>query len=138
MSSTITNQIYRHLAAQEGLLGMEQKGCRRGYRGAIDQLLIDKMVLQEAKNRHKNLETLWVDYKKAYNSVPHSWIIECLHLFKICSMVLFIDASMKGWKTNLFINQVFLGSITIRRGIFQGDAMSPCCLYYPCYHCLCC
>ena len=25
----------------------------------------------------------WIDYKKAYDMVPHSWIIECLDLFGV-------------------------------------------------------
>ena len=84
------------------------------------------MILRESKTRHKNLEMLWVDYKKAYDSVPHTWIIECLCMFKVCpTVVSFIDTSMNNWKTDLFLNQNFLGSVTIRRGIFQGDSMSP-------------
>jgi len=64
-SSIIADQLYRHLLSQGEVLGMEQKGCRRGYRGAIDQLLIDNMILRKSKTRHKNLEMLWVDYKKS-------------------------------------------------------------------------
>ena len=25
----------------------------------------------------------WIDYKKAYDMVPHLWIIECLDLFGV-------------------------------------------------------
>ena len=25
----------------------------------------------------------WIDYKKAYDMIPHSWIIECLDLFGV-------------------------------------------------------
>ena len=28
-----------------------------------------------------NLAMAWIDYKRAYDIVPHSWIIECLDLF---------------------------------------------------------
>ena len=29
----------------------------------------------------KNLARAWIDYQKAYNMVPHSWIEECLKIF---------------------------------------------------------
>ena len=62
-----------------------QKGCRRGSRGTKDQLLIDKTVLRDCKRRHtiiySNLAMAWVDYRKAYDFVSHSWIKECLKLF---------------------------------------------------------
>ena len=28
--------------------------------------------------RKKNLSMAWIDYKKAYDMVPDSWILECL------------------------------------------------------------
>ena len=28
----------------------------------------------------------WVDYKKAYDMVPHSWIIKCLDLFGVAGL----------------------------------------------------
>ena len=53
-------------------LPIEQKGCRRKSRDTKDQLLIDKMVLADCKRKHENLAMAWVDYKKAYDMVPHS------------------------------------------------------------------
>ena len=44
---------------------------------------IDRIVIKEVKSRNKNLTMAWIDYKKAYDMVPHSWIIECLDLFGV-------------------------------------------------------
>ena len=30
--------------------------------------------------RKKNLAVAWIDYKKAYDMVPHSWVVECLDM----------------------------------------------------------
>ena len=38
-----------------GVLTEEQKGCKKGSRGANDLIFIDKMVLKEPKRRRKNL-----------------------------------------------------------------------------------
>ena len=72
----IADQIYVHLD-QEKLLPEEQKGCRKGSRETNNDLLyIDRAVIKEVKSRNKNLAR--IDYKKAYDMVLHSWIIECL------------------------------------------------------------
>ena len=65
----------------------EQKGCKRGSRGTKHQLLIDKTVLKDCKKRHTNLSMAWIDYKKAYDFVPHSWINECMEMFGIAENV---------------------------------------------------
>ena len=65
------------------LFPVEQKGCRRYSRGTKDQLLIDKMVLNVCKNKHTNLGMTWIDYKKAYDMIPHSWILENLGLVQV-------------------------------------------------------
>ena len=60
------------------ILPEEQKGCGKKSRGTGDLLYIDKMVLKEAKRRKKNLAMAWIDYRKAYDMSPYSWILECL------------------------------------------------------------
>ena len=39
---------------------------------------INKMIMREVKMRKRNLSMAWIDYKKDYDMVPHSWIIDCL------------------------------------------------------------
>jgi len=68
----------------------------------------------------------WIDYRKAYDMVPHSWIIECLEMFGIAENVKkFLTDSMETWKTELTSSGERLGVIHIRTGIFQGDSLSP-------------
>ena len=72
---------------QEKLLPEEQKRCRKGSRVTNDLLYIDGAVIKEVKSRNKNLAMNWIDYKKAYDMVPHSWIIECLDLFAVAENI---------------------------------------------------
>jgi hypothetical protein len=107
-------------------LADEQKGARKGSRGTKDQLLIDKAITRDSKTHRKNLAMAWIDYQKAYDSVPHSWIIESLKLYKVSTtLVQFIEESMKLWQTELTCAGESLGNVRIKRGIFQGDALSP-------------
>ena len=65
----------------------------------------------------------WIDYKKAYDMVPHSWIIECLDLFGVAEKIK--RNSMEKWKVMLCSGNSELGKVEIKRGIFQGDSLSP-------------
>ena len=104
---------------------LEQTGCKRKSRGTKDQLLIDKMVLADCKRKHKNLAVTWVDYKKGYDMVPHSWIIESLKMAKVAENITFLQKSMVNGKTELTSCGETLGLVDIRRGIFQEDSLSP-------------
>ena len=83
-------------------------------------------MLRDCKKRHTNLAMAWIDYKKAYGVVPHSWISECLEMFGIENNVQeFLNKSMKSWKLELNASGKTLGEVDSRRGIFQGDSLSP-------------
>ena len=69
------------------IIVIEQKGCRKGSRGTNDLLYFDRAVIQEVKPRNKNLAMAWIEYKKAYNMVPHLWVIECLDLFGVAENI---------------------------------------------------
>ena len=108
------------------MLPEEQKGCRKGSRGTNDLLYIDRVVIKEVKSRNKNLAMAWIDYNKAYDMVPHSWIIECFHLFVVAENIkkLLVN-SMEKWKVMLCSGNSELGEVGIKRVIFEGDSLSP-------------
>ena len=125
LTGMIAEEMYTYLE-RENILPEEQKGCRRGSRGTKDQLLVDKTVLRDCRRRHTNLAMAWIDYKKAYDFVPHSWISECMEMFGIAENVRnFLQRSMGQWKLSLTSNGEDLGTVDVKRGIFQGDSLSP-------------
>ena len=98
----------------------------KGSSGTNDLLYIDGAVIKEVKSRNKNLAIAWIDYKKADDMVPHSWIIECLDLFGVAENIksLLVN-SMEKWKVMLCSANYELGEVEIKGGIFQGDSLSP-------------
>ena len=125
LTAQIREKIYYSLISR-GLFPNEQKGCRKGSRGTAELLYIDKHILNESKNRRKNLAMAWIDYKKAYDMVPQSWIINCLKMYKISHETInFIEKTMKNWRVELTAGGKGLAETKIQRGIFQGDALSP-------------
>jgi hypothetical protein len=77
MYKMLTGIIARRISSyleEHGILPAEQKGCHSGRKGCKDQLLISKAIFEDCKKRRKNLNVVWIDYQKAFDSVPHSWI----------------------------------------------------------------
>lgn len=73
----------------------------------------------------------WFDYCKAYERIPHLWIIKYLDLFRIARSVMsFLKRSMMEWKTELISYRKSLGILDIRQGIFQGNSLSLLLLVY--------
>ena len=103
----------------------EQKWCKKKSRKIKDQLLIDKTILLDGKKRHTNLGMAWIDYKKAYDMVPHSWILESLELVQVSDNILeFAKMSMANSQTELTSCGEALVKVNIRRGGFQGESLS--------------
>ena len=82
LTSVITDRLYNHLE-NESIMTPEQGGGKKDCYGCKDQLIINNAILGNCKAKKKNVSTAWIDYKKAFESVPHSWILRCLQMYKI-------------------------------------------------------
>jgi hypothetical protein len=72
----------------------------------------------------------WIDYQKAFDRVPHSWIIKSLELIGINNKVIaFTKEVITYWKTLMRPHAenrlIETEDIKIQCGIFQGDSLSP-------------
>ena len=68
----------------------------------------------------------WIEYRKAYDMFPHSWILECMRLTGVSEDIMqMVEKSMQNWKTKLTSAGKELAEVQIRRSIFQGDNLSP-------------
>lgn len=125
ITGLISDQIKQHTEIAD-----EQKGGKKYSYGTKDQLLLNKAILESCRKGKKNLATAWIDYKKAYDSIPHSWIIDSLRLHGVSENIIrFMEMTMKKWKTTLALNHengtINVGPLNILNGIFQGDSLSP-------------
>ena len=106
-----------------------------GPRGA--ERMLQRILRHSRVNLHRSTRLKWeqdqtekssygLDWKKAYDMVPQSWIINCLKMCKILHEVInFIEKTMKTWRVELTAGGRSLAETKIQRGIFQGDALSP-------------
>lgn len=126
LTSCLADKIYTHLQSHS-LLAEEQKGCIKRSQGCKEQLIIDAVATEQAYHRTRNIHMAYIDYRKAFDSVPHSWLVKVLELYKInTEMVALLEHLMSLWETELSLgNSIRTRRIPIRRGIFQGDSLSP-------------
>ena len=112
LTAQIREEMYYSLTSH-GFLPDEHKGCCKGSRGTVELLYIDQHILDESK-------------KRAYDMVPHSWIINSLKMNKISDEVInFNNKTIKTWRVELTAGGRRLAEAKIQRGIFQVDALSP-------------
>ncbi|XP_044766219.1 uncharacterized protein LOC123322341 [Coccinella septempunctata] len=129
LTSTLAHKISTHLKSNN-IMAWEQNGCKSKSRGSKELLVIDRAITKQAKKKNKNIAVAWIDYQKAYDSVPHSWLIEILEIYKIERRVInTLKFLMNTWRTTLSVSEgketYETSEILIRRGIFQGDGLSP-------------
>lgn len=128
LTSIISNKIYEHLHLNN-IMTEEQRGCYKNSQGCKDQVTIDTVIVQEALKKKRNLSMTYIDYKKAFDSIPHSFLIEILQIYKIDNnLIEMIKAAMETSSTTLILTDgkkmLNTRSIRIRRGIYQRDSLS--------------
>ena len=90
---TAVNEIY-----DEGQLGAVE-----GVLGTVDQLIIDRCIMEEVK-QHCNLAVAFYNYKKASDKVHHDWMIRVYEWIGIPNSVIkLVKMLMRKWKTRLEI-----------------------------------
>ena len=70
----IGNYMQEH-AARNDIWDRSQLGTCSGVLGTVDQLIIDRTIMDEVKGQQRNLAVAFYDYQKAYDMVRHDCII---------------------------------------------------------------
>jgi len=67
--------------------------------------MISTAIYEDCRRRkNKNLSIAWIDYQKAFDSVPHSWVEKSIALVGVNSKIVrFCKLSMEKWNTRLFL-----------------------------------
>lgn len=127
ITSTISHQIDTHLK-RNNIMAWEQNGCKNKGKGSKELLMVDRAITRQAKTRKKNISMAWIDYQKAYDSEPHTWLIKILKIYRVNEqIILLLQFLMSTWRTTITVagHSTPGYTVKIRRGIFQGDGFSP-------------
>ena len=79
--------------------------------------MIEKPVIRNCKRRKTNLNMANVDFRKAYDMVPHAWMIKALKTLKLIgaapNVTALLKSTMIDWKTELVLGETNLGEVNI-------------------------
>uniref|UniRef100_A0A0N5C001 Reverse transcriptase domain-containing protein n=1 Tax=Strongyloides papillosus TaxID=174720 RepID=A0A0N5C001_STREA len=124
-TSIITQTIYDRLPSS--IIPQEQL-CQPKKWGTVEGLLRDKAYSGTARYRNVEQYSLWVDYRKAYDSICHKQMQRLINLLPI-------GPSMRNQLQHLttILNTKLMDNespnerqtISIKRGVMQGDVISP-------------
>ena len=119
----------KHLQKHK-LMQIDQRGAAAGVSGTTNNLLIDDMVQRDALMNRRNLFTFWIDVRKAFDSVSHSWLLEMLKLHRFPTKIIsIVKKIITQWNIVLVIpmenGNVESGLIRLTNGELQGDTFCP-------------
>ena len=110
------------------IISTEQAGGKKNVWGCSELLLINKMIQEEVVTRQRDVVCTWLDYQKAFDSIPHDWMVEALVLAKVPEKVVkAIQSLSMSWATRLVLDSGSASEtklIRYSKGILQGDSLS--------------
>ena len=123
------NQFLQDHCQRSNITTAGQSGGKKEVWGYLEQLLINKTILEEVTENRRSIITMWLGYQKALDSLPHKWLIKALELVKVPEKIITaIKNLMKKWSTNVNIQS---GGTSIESkptqhlpGIFRGEYIS--------------
>ena len=127
--TTYLNTFLNDHLMSNNIITPEQAGGKQGVWRTTEQLLINKTIVSDAKPRRRNLFTVWLDYKKAFDLILHTWLIKALHYAKLpIQLINAIETISQYWYTRVTLNSesqtLTTNIIKFLKGIFQGDSLS--------------
>ena len=125
--TAVINHNLPKIEASQNMLQLDQRAGKPGSMGCTDNLLVDRMVLEDAQFNLKNLTCTWVDLKKAFDSVSHPWLFRCLDCHGVHVVLMdFIKNIVKIWEISIEINtkneKEKIETIKVNCEILQGDS----------------
>lgn len=109
----------------ERVLPDSQCGFRRG-RGCCDMIFVARQLLEKAREHNDSLFVLFVDLRKAYDSVPREALWQVLERCGVPPRMLSVVKSLhQGMQAEVRVGSSLSESFEVRNGLRQGCTLAP-------------
>ena len=109
----------------EQLLPDSQCGFRRG-RGCVDMIFVARQLMEKTREHEDSLFMMFVDLKKAYDSVPRNALWTVLAKCGVPPTMLSIIRSFhEGMQAGVRVGSAVTNCFEVRNGLNQGCTMAP-------------
>lgn len=131
LTATVNALLLDHLKLGRAI-PPNQRALRKHEWACQHAMLLDQAIIRDSLSREKPISVAWLDYKKAFDSIAHSylrWVLESVNTPKKLGTIL--ERLMSSWVTRLEIGgpnakgKKRSAPIKVLNGIFQGDSLSP-------------
>ena len=129
LTGLVGKSIKNH-AIENNIWDESQLRAAEGVLGTVDQLIIDRCMMEEVKTQHRNLAVGFYDNKKTYDKVHHDWVQRVYSWMGLpANVISLLRQVMRYWKTRLEIWNEWEKKVSrwidITCGFLQGDSYSP-------------
>ena len=117
--------VQGRLQAIEKILPESQSGFRKG-RGCADMIFVARQLLEKAREHGKSLYVLFVDLRKAYDSVPRQALWKVLEKYGVPEKMLNVVKSFhEGMHAEVRVGSTVTDRFEVRNGLRQGCTLAP-------------
>ena len=126
VSKTLNRMILNRIRpAIEKVLRINQNGFREG-RSTTSHILCLRRILEGARDRNLSALLLFIDFKKAFDSVHRGILMKILLAYGIPqSIVSLIEAMYKDTMARVITEDGLTEAFLILAGVMQGDTLAP-------------
>jgi len=122
----ISQRLEHYLISNNVIDTSVQKGFISSFPGIFEHIYSVSNILEKAISTKSPLMMTFIDLQNAFGSVPHQYIFDMLESVQVPSCYIgYIKSVYSHLSAIIKCHQWTTPPIPIRRGVFQGDTMSP-------------
>ena len=125
-TSCLRNLLFHFLKLNNFIEKQIQTGFTSDITGTIEHTSFMSRVIDKARIKQRSLRITPLDLKNMFGEVHHNLIKSVLSYHHIPSHVQALISNLYlDFKTSIITEEVQTAAISVRRGILQGDCLSP-------------